>query len=256
MNDLEGFKFSYTALETYHACPYRFKMVYLTKRDKRPGPIEPFMGVVVHASLQWLYNEISGNHIPSSTELLAFYDDLWDKKKEEKTVFVNHDGVSEKDFKDLGAQILNLYHLQNEPFDRDETLFVEKELKMTTEGGNVIYGVIDRIAQTNGRILIIDYKTSKTSMTFQSNMEHNRQMRFYRLLVDKNKDIVNPDRIIESCLYLLRLGRSFFKTYSTEDIQQFEQEIDGRIQRMKEDTSFAPSTNPFCGICAYAKQCH
>ena len=51
-------RFSYSSLGSFKKCPQQFKIYYLDKVVKPDQGIEAFMGIIVHETLEYLYQEV------------------------------------------------------------------------------------------------------------------------------------------------------------------------------------------------------
>ena len=73
--------FSYSKINTYKACPQRYKINYIDKLIKPHESIEAYMGKRVHEVLEWHYYEKKNiGNFCTIDFLLDKYNELWDEK--------------------------------------------------------------------------------------------------------------------------------------------------------------------------------
>lgn len=206
---LRDFKLSPTALNTYLACPYKFKLNNLIKVPRAKEPYLSF-GTAVHKALEKFYRQFTNDDkYPSKTFLL---DQFEIALKKEVLIKSRH-----QDYLRKGKQVLSAYY----DYYRDDfkkPLFVEKYF-----GGYwskpylddiPLSGKIDRIDwldQNNKTVRVIDYKTGRPKTrneilgrTKTSDGDLYRQLVFYQLLsqldrnftptvVEAELDFIEPD---------------------------------------------------------------
>ena len=72
-------RFSYSSLGSFKKCPQQFKIYYLDKVVKPDQGIEAFVGIIVHKTLEYLYQEVVKGNIPILDIILEKYEELWKK---------------------------------------------------------------------------------------------------------------------------------------------------------------------------------
>lgn len=161
-NKLKDFTYSYSSLSKILACPFLFYHQYILK-IKPPSfmdddeKINMHMGEFVHKFLQQLAN--SPDKFPVWENL---FDTMWESK--ENAAMRNMPGI---DIYMLNAKIFlrEIYEDEKEAKKHlvfaDNTLASEKEFHGTIAGSYKITGRVDRLANIDGHIEIIDFKYSK-----------------------------------------------------------------------------------------------
>ena len=77
--------FSHSRLSSFEQCKLKYKFRYLDKIiPDIEKTIESHLGTVVHSSLEWLYNQVKQNKIPTINELINNYAENWKNDYEEE----------------------------------------------------------------------------------------------------------------------------------------------------------------------------
>lgn len=72
--------YSHSKLGTYENCPWKYKLSYIDKLEKpEVEGIEAFVGSRVHDVLEKCYRDLKFTKVNSMDELLAYYNEIWDK---------------------------------------------------------------------------------------------------------------------------------------------------------------------------------
>jgi ATP-dependent helicase/DNAse subunit B len=128
--------FSYSKLNTFLQCPYRYKKKYIEhiKSDKKS--VESFMGSIVHVCLEKLYNERL-----NLTSLKQLYDEKFPNKLPENIFVVRRKG----EYRENGGRLLSDYY--REFYETDDSLTLDTEHKVKGEiAGKEFIGYIDRLS--------------------------------------------------------------------------------------------------------------
>jgi hypothetical protein len=227
---LKDFSFSPTALDTYLRCEHQFYYQYvlgLREREEISGNIERMdIGSLVHSGLMEYFTPFVGKKITPETIVLNRVDEIIDR------IFRDLYGA------DLSGAVYLLRHqiiyqlrrflefYQIPRLSHSHYIIGLEKTYKTNWNGFRINGHIDRIDRCNGRINIIDYKTSsresylnirfkgleplKINNIDQSNRHiitdniKSIQLLFYMILFSAVEDI-DVDNI--ECMFLL-LGKS------------------------------------------------
>lgn len=195
---VENFSLSVTSLNTYLACPYKFKLDKLLRVPRSKKPHLAF-GTAVHSALESFYRQFkqSGN-LPSLEYLLESF-----KQALKKELLTDSDHELRHA---EGIRILTAYYHYFQA-DFTEPLFLEKffrvqlELPDTSQKPVTLTGKIDRIewlSESERLLKVIDYKTGKGKTlgqikgeTKDSRGDLQRQLVFYRLLIELDQRLQN-----------------------------------------------------------------
>lgn len=81
--------YSYSRLNTFEQCKLRYKFQYIDQVETEiENTVEAFMGELVHKVLEKIYIDVKFQKMPSLKELIAFYNDLWDKNWNDAIIIV------------------------------------------------------------------------------------------------------------------------------------------------------------------------
>jgi hypothetical protein len=82
--------YSYSKLETYEKCKLKYKYRYIDKIiPEVPKSIEAHLGTCVHATLEWLYNELMKAITPGIERVIEYYTDFWLKENSQDFLIVD-----------------------------------------------------------------------------------------------------------------------------------------------------------------------
>ncbi len=182
---IDQLKLSPTALNTYLACPYKFKLNNLLRVPRAKKPHLAF-GTAVHTALEQFFNQFKQEKVlPTKAYLLTSFEQALSKELLTKSEY-------ERRLQE-GKQILSAYY----DFYRPEfkpSLFTEKKFSRIFLDDIELTGKVDRIDWLNqgqNLIRVVDYKTGKPKSRndiegktkgFKGNLK--RQLVFYKLLLD------------------------------------------------------------------------
>jgi len=69
--------YSHSQLGMYEQCPLKFKLRYRDKIKRDIEGIEAFLGTMVHDTLKKCYDDLRFTRINSLSNLLAYYNKIW-----------------------------------------------------------------------------------------------------------------------------------------------------------------------------------
>jgi putative RecB family exonuclease len=155
-------QFSFSRVKTFNQCPLRYRYRYLKGLREAFRSIESFMGGVVHDVLEWLYDERERRSSPSLDEALESLSDRWSRGFSEEVAVIRISDDADS-YLVTAREMLERFHRGAFQRDRSETVALERRLHQRLSGDVVFTGFADRIGRTeNGRLFVIDYKTSKS----------------------------------------------------------------------------------------------
>jgi RecB family exonuclease len=158
-------QFSFSRVKTFHQCPARYRYRYLKGLKERFRSVESYLGSVVHDVLEWLYSERERSAVPSLAAALTRLDEVWADGLNEDIVVVRCADNREASLV-VGREMVERFHRGAFQRDRSTTLALEQRLTRRLPDDLVFTGFADRIGRTgNGRLFVIDYKTSKNQGT-------------------------------------------------------------------------------------------
>lgn len=243
--------FSYSQLNTFKACPQKYKIIYLDGVRKKHESIESFMGKIVHISLEWLYGL-------ENREII--FDKLSDKYDREWSVHW-HDKIFIADiynnvdyYYSEGKKCLSNYFNKFYPFNQD----VEStELKLEFKIEKYLFkGIIDRLDRNGfGNWIVHDYKTSKHTKS-ERQVFNDIQLVLYQIALEQNFDNVNK---VSLNWHFLRTGKEYKIIYSRDQIKKVSRTIIKSINKiidcLDNNSKFIPKESRLCDWCYLWEEC-
>ena len=221
-------RLSFSDLQLFHVCPARYRFSEVWRVPAPPDDLMPVaarriatsggeLGDAVHRALQaW--------HSDPRTDLLAVYS-----------------GPRE------GEEMLRRY-LQH-PLSRARTLATEVGFNLRV-GGTHVRGVIDRVAEHDGRGVLIDYKTNRR-LDARLRAAYATQLRLYGLAADAGVLPVRKPRLV---LFDLRRGEAVDVVADPEGVTATVAAAAAEIAAGSFRLSEAHADRP-CQLCAYRPIC-
>jgi len=212
---------SYSSLTTFESCPkhYQFRYVDRIKPPEGKATVEQFVGSLVHDVLEKLYRDLLLTKLDSLEELLDFFEKQWRKRWSEE-ITIAKEGLEEKHYFDYGRKCVSSYYERFKPFNQSKTLACERRININLDG-NVLIGLIDRLAEENGVYEIHDYKTS-SYLPEDEHFEMDRQLALYQIgLQQAFKDAKN----VELVWHYLAFDKEVRSKRTEEDLRELKQNL-------------------------------
>jgi len=236
-------KLSFSKIRTYLECPLKYYFIYILNFKTKPKSYLSF-GKTIHSTLSEFHKLVP---YPSFDDLKKIYEDKWinegflDKQQEEKEF-------------EKGLLILKKYYSKN-IFNYNKAYMVEKEVNYKIKD-IFITGYIDRIDKFDDEYEIIEYKTGKNSIEYNSIglVDENNilQMSIYYLAF-KYQFKKYPKNIL---IYYISLDKNekiylnFNNNMSKETIKTI-LNVNNNIL----NNNFYKKENEFCKYCDFIKEC-
>lgn len=231
-----GIEISYSRVNTYRTCPWKYKLVY---EDGLHTPPNPFisLGLSIHRAL----DDFHKRNGASLDELLESYNQAW----------VNEGFLSPQqtqEFYERGQRMLEDYWKRSAG-RASEILCLEKEFSFRL-GKNTLRGIIDRIDRhPDGAIEIIDYKTHAELWT-QEKVDSDLQLSLYALACRR---MLGKMPATVSYYFLARDCK--MSTRRTErQMDEAVQLVTATAEKIK-DREFTPN-RAHCSRCDFRKTCN
>lgn len=245
--------YSHSRLESYENCPRQFKLHYIDKIEVEEEGVEAFMGSRAHEALEKLYKDIRMTKVPTLDELLAYYDEQWDKNWHDGIKIVRKEYLPEH-YREVGRKAVAEYYEQHQPFDESRTIALEYRVAfpIDEDGDYTILGYVDRIAVArNGTYEIHDYKTSGRLPT-QAEIDKDRQLALYQLAV---RDMWPDVKQVDLVWHYLVFGKELRSRRTPKQLEGLKQETMARIKTIEADSDFRPRESALCDWCPYPPYC-
>ncbi|MDR3243246.1 MAG: PD-(D/E)XK nuclease family protein [Elusimicrobiota bacterium] len=231
----EEFKISYSRINAYLFCPYRYKLIYI---DNIHTPINADIsfGHTIHGALEKFHSQRGKDW----SLLEECYDDCW------KSGGFNSP-LDSFEYYLRGKKMLENY-LESFKKSEAEILWTEKSFDANI-GKYRFIGIIDRIDKyPDGSYEIMDYKTH-IRVWEQEKVDKDMQLSFYAYAC-KTVFGFNPDKI---CIYFLSENKKIYTKRSQENIEAAVNKALIAAQNISED-NFTPD-NSKCGFCDFRFKC-
>lgn len=197
-----GMEMSYSRINTYKTCSWKYRLIYIEGRHLPPNPFIS-LGLSMHRALE----DFHTRKAQSFDELLESYNASW----------VNEGfGTPQQvqDFFEKGQRMLENYWVSNRD-DKNEILFLEKDFNFEL-GRNRLRGIIDRIdRRPDGTYEVIDYKTH-AELWSSAKVDSDLQLSIYALACEKSLGFA-PGAL---SYYFLAHNRKMSTVRTKEQIEQ------------------------------------
>jgi putative RecB family exonuclease len=232
----------------FMTCPLLYRFRSIDRFPESPDPVA-VRGTLVHAVLENLFGEDAVNRtLERAKELLpATWDALRADHRDLAELAVPDGWLSSAD--DLLASYFEL-----EDPSRLEPEALELRVDHTLESGLSLGGIVDRIdVAPDGRIRVVDYKTSKSvSERFEGKALF--QMKFYALVIWRTRGIM------PTVLQLYYLADKTILSYEPDesDLLATERKVVAlwnAISAAIEREQFPPRPSALCSWCSHQDKC-
>jgi|TARA_Y100000310_G_scaffold265344_1_gene276338 putative RecB family exonuclease len=246
--------FSHSRLSSFEQCKLKYKFRYIDKIiPDIEKTIESYLGSVVHSVLEWLYNQVKKNRIPTIDEVIVKYSEIW-KAEYEEEIPIAKKQMTAGDYFNKGIQFLIDYYMKHKPFD-DNTIEVEKEIifNLDEDGKYKIKGFIDRLVYNleTEEYEVHDYKTSN-NLPKQEFLDKDRQLALYSIAI---KEIFGEEKKVILIWHYLSFNQKLYSKRTDEQLKKLKQETLELIKKIELTTEFPPKKSVLCGWCEYKQIC-
>jgi putative RecB family exonuclease len=254
MEEDRSAKFSPSKLDVYKNCARRYQYRYVDKISRRRKTPETVVGVAVHAAFEEMYQLVSGGKVPSLADVHALYDKALDEEWDE-TVLLKDARFTRDDWKKVGRDCVELYHVEHAPFTEDRTVAVEKRIgfPLEVEGHEYrIEGFVDRLSLApDGAFEIHDYKTAK-SLPNQEHADADWQLALYELAIRREWPDVKDVRLK---WHYVRHGKTLTSVRDIGARESLRADVAKTISAIKHDHEWRTNRGPLCDWCEYRDLC-
>jgi len=245
--------YSHSQLSTYEDCPLKYKLCYRDKIKREQEGIEAFLGSRVHDTLQKCYDDLRFTKVNSLSDLLAYYNKIWQENWRE-SIFIVRQELTQEHYRALGEKLIDTYYKRYSPFDLDTTIGTEVSLNFSLDDDNKyrMRGYIDRLSRTeDGTYEIHDYKTS-AYLQSQQDIDKDRQLGLYQVGVRKRWPDIENLRLI---WHYLAFDTELVSYRTPEAISGLVQDTKRLIDEIEHAHHFPPKESRLCEWCEYPDLC-
>lgn len=246
--------YSHSRLETYQSCPLKYKYQYVDRLRREEQGIEAFLGSRVHEALEKLYRDLLNGKRNTLSELLAFFNEQWEKHWDDLAVKIVRQELSPEHHRFAGRECIEKYYARFAPFDGDITMGVERRLNfmLDREGRYRMQGLIDRLARgKDGVWEIHDYKTSEYLPT-QDEVDAKPQLALYQIGLQQAWSDVQAVRLV---WHYLKQDTELSSTWAAPQLEDLRQATIELIDKIEADRSFIPKESGLCDWCQFPDLC-
>ena len=276
--------YSFSQTQTFLQCPRKYQYKYVDKIQEKEFESSPdlILGHSVHATLEWLYNQINVFKIPSKDELLTKFKDQRDTEIKEATKEKELQLKWEQTLEDYirrGIHYVANYYDKYSPFTGISVVATEASIvfELTTNPPSAsadtssfikeapswikFRGFIDRLDKEWETFVINDYKTNK-NLPPESKEEYREQLTLYGLGVQQN--YAKYFKTIKARLHYLHFDlmdeweitpellttvtKKYADTITDIEAKKFS-------YNMGDKKCFEPKENVYCKYCEYYSLC-
>jgi len=236
---------SYSQIETFRICPLHYKLNYILKVPQATSPGASF-GNSFHRVLRSFYQEYVPGSVDQNTLMQQLLATHWIKKGYQNQ-------QHEREAYQKAQDYLKLF-LENWFTDSVNTIACEKPFAFKL-ADTKITGVIDRIDEVDGKLVIVDYKTGEKVMS-QKEADKSLQLSIYALAATKIPEKPFAREIEDITLKLVYFSdpQVVVTKRSVEELISAENEI-LKIKEDIENSDFVCSGHPSCEFCEYKTFC-
>ena len=232
---------SYSQIDTFLACPLKYKYRYLLQVPTRPHHALTF-GSTIHSTLRDFHLAQLRGYRPDIKTLLGFYTKHFDE--------TGYDSEEHKKKRRLaGEKMLQGYFNVYKEKLPGKPLFLEKKFRLRIADIPLI-GKIDRIDKVGEAFELIDYKTG--SARDQKKVDADRQLTVYAMAA-RNALNIDPQTL---SLYFIETNDKISTARGSEQIKEEKEKIKEVIDKIKNSKFEATSGYPYpCKYCDYNQIC-
>ncbi len=250
--------YSHSRVSTFENCPYKYKLQYIErKKPDIPTTIEPFMGDMVHQTLEHLYNLKKFKKRIALNSLIKFYRDLWKKNYSEDILIAKAEteNVTSENYRKMGEEMIKNYYERMKPFEDMIILGLETQDRMTLPDGNQWHVRIDKLGcDSEGNYFVCDYKTN-ARMKDQEEADSDRQLALYSVWVkDKFKDA----KSVKLIWHMLAFNKDAVSERTEEQLKKLQDDavdLINQIKKAEEEKNFPTNVTGLCSYCGFKSEC-
>jgi putative RecB family exonuclease len=246
--------FSPSSLNCFENCPRQYAFRYIEKIPVETEGIEAFVGKRVHEILERLYQFVGQRMLPSLPKVIARYHTNFDAQYDAARVRITREGTPADFYRAAGVRGLENYYRRHYPFDRDQTVGLEKPIQfaLDEDGKYAVRGIIDRIARAKDGVLEIhDFKTGRR-IPKQDDLDRDRQLGLYELGIREQLGESGEIRLVWH--YVLRDAQRV-SLRSPEQREALRASTARAIDKIRNAEEFPPKPSALCGWCEFRDRC-
>ncbi len=250
-------RFSHSSLQTFKKCPAQFKIRYIDGVLKEDESIEAFLGKRLHETIEYLYNFVRDNGVPTLDKLLDKFQEYWEASWHQSIGIVKWREYNAENYYDLGEKCLALFYRQYKPFNENAVgNEVEIIFPLDDTDNYIVKGIIDRVDDLgNGKWEIHDYKSGKRMLS-QRNADQDTQLALYQIGMQTTYQNVKE---VELVWHFLQHGMEVRSQRSKEELNQLTLKMKNDIDTIRisinNNNEYPANESILCNWCYYWEEC-
>jgi len=237
----------------YEECPLKYRLRYRDRIKRDVEGVEGFLGTRVHETLKKCYDDIRFARVDSLSDLLAYYNKIWQENWRDSVLIMKQD-LTQEDYRALGEKMIKIYYDRYSPFDLDITIGTEMGLNFALDDEKKyrMTGYIDRLSRTKDNVCEIhDYKTS-SHLPGQEDADNDRQLGLYHIGIQRKWPQIGDIRLV---WHYLAFDTELVSSRTPEAISNLVQDTKSLIDRIEAAQDFPPRESSLCDWCEYPDLC-
>ena len=234
-----NFKLSFSSLDCYHTCPFRFRKLYI-EHKREPASHHLFYGSAFHDLIDTLYKE--------EKFLSEYAFEIWPKLLDKEILKKKYSEITKEEFTKTKLRgekdIMVFFSLVG-----SENLLkpaIEHECEVDGKyRQHILRAKIDLVTGVRGGIGILDWKTG------QPDRKSLMQLALYATLYSKK----TKKKIDWICPVYFRTKEVVYQPFDQEIQEEAGQYFSEIYEEFVADTKFAPKMNRYCKNCSFRKIC-
>lgn len=170
---------SYSQVTTYQSCPLKWYFQYVAHRPHERVGSGLVFGSAIHSAVESHYRAMmAGEDRPDVDQLMNEFDASWNLEARAPIAFGK--GESPESLRELAHNILVAFHESEWSNDKGTILGVEEEIRGTRSREIPdLLARLDLVMLQDDRLVIRDFKTSRSAWTSEKAEESAAQLRLY-----------------------------------------------------------------------------
>ena len=232
---------SYSQIDTFDACPLKYKYRYILKIPAEPNHTLSF-GRTIHQTLHLFHAQEIAGQKPTQKQLLNLY--------QENFISEGYDSSEHKEarYKSGKAALKRYYKLHKRLLGTP--IMLEQSFRLRVDDKTTLIGKIDRIDLHNSKHVIVDYKTGQPKD--QKKVDKDDQLTLYALAANE----ALGHSIQNMSLFFIEAKDKQLITTTRDDksLNKAKNKLSEKVTKIR-NSKFKPTPGFVCGYCEYNQFC-
>ncbi|MFN3166138.1 MAG: RecB family exonuclease [Phycisphaeraceae bacterium] len=252
---------SYSEVKTFQRCPLKWRYQYVDRASYEQTSAALLLGIGIHASIELYFHSVfAADMLPSLDELLLAFDAAWGEQSGDVPV-VYARGQDKVSLREQARAMLGVFLASEHATPPGRLIGLEESFQVRLDPALPdLAGRIDMISydEEGGRLLITDYKTSRSVWSRANAEEQATQLRLYA----RGCEQMARDLGAGLALRFIVITKTKSPKIEAIDINATHGPIDREIDVLKrvfaamQSGVVYPAPSPLnCSGCPFAKRC-